>query len=56
MARSLATEVTTALAARTLVPRDFLWIVARDRDTGEQKRIAIAEILPLLRDGLKVLE
>lgn len=35
MARSLASEVTDALAARALVARDFLWFVARDRDTGD---------------------
>ncbi len=34
MARSLEANVTTALAARALVARDFLWIVARDRSTG----------------------
>ncbi|QMV02568.1 hypothetical protein GHV40_14245 [Devosia sp. D6-9] len=34
MARSLSAETLAALAARSLVPRDFLWIVARTRDTG----------------------
>lgn len=34
MARSLTATVTTALAQRQLVARDFLWIVARDRSTG----------------------
>lgn len=32
--RSLSTANATALAARTLVARDFLWIVAKDRTTG----------------------
>lgn len=32
--RTLATEVTDALAAGALVPRDFVWITARNRDTG----------------------
>lgn len=35
MARSLDSAVLTALAARTVVARDFLWFVARDRDTGD---------------------
>jgi hypothetical protein len=34
MARSISTNNATALAARQLVARDFLWIVARDRGTG----------------------
>lgn len=33
--RDLASEVQTALEARALVARDFIWIVARDRDTGD---------------------
>lgn len=36
MARSLDSAVLTALAARTLVARDFLTFVARDRTTGDQ--------------------
>lgn len=32
--RSISSEVQSALAARSLVARDFLWIVARDRSTG----------------------
>lgn len=35
MARSLDSAVLTALAARTVVARDFLWFVARERDTGD---------------------
>ena len=35
MARSLTVENTAALAARTLVARDFLWFVARDLETGD---------------------
>lgn len=35
MARSLTAEVLTALQNQTLVARDFLWIVARDRSSGE---------------------
>jgi hypothetical protein len=35
MARSLDSAVLSALAARTLVARDFLWFVVRDRDTGD---------------------
>lgn len=35
MARSLDSAVLTALAARTLVARDFIWFVARERDTGD---------------------
>lgn len=34
MARTLASAVTDALAARELAARDFLWIVARNRTTG----------------------
>jgi len=34
MTRSLSTANNTALQARNLVARDFLWIVARDRTTG----------------------
>lgn len=33
--RTLASAVTTALAAGTLAPRDFLRLVARDRSTGD---------------------
>lgn len=33
--RSLSPAVTAALAAQSLVMRDFLWIVARDRTTGD---------------------
>lgn len=33
--RTLSTENQAALAARRLVARDFLWIVARDRETGD---------------------
>ncbi len=33
--RDIDTEVSTALAARTVVARDFLWFVARDRETGD---------------------
>ncbi|AZN72250.1 hypothetical protein D5400_14055 [Georhizobium profundi] len=33
--RSVSPEVQAALQARRLVARDFLWIVARDRQTGE---------------------
>lgn len=33
--RSISVENQTALNARRLMPRDFLWIIARDRDTGE---------------------
>lgn len=32
--KTLSTQVADALAAGTLVPRDFLWITARDRATG----------------------
>ncbi|MBZ9922144.1 hypothetical protein LB579_31155 [Mesorhizobium sp. BR1-1-7] len=32
--RTLSTENAAALAARQLVARDFLWIIARDYDTG----------------------
>ena len=35
MARTLDSEVLTALAARTLVARDFIWFVARNRTTGD---------------------
>ncbi len=35
MARSLTAENLAALAARTLVARDFLWFIARDRSTGD---------------------
>ena len=35
MARSVAAEVQLALAARTVVARDFIWFVARNRETGE---------------------
>lgn len=35
MARTLSSENLAALSARTLVPRDFIWFVARDRDTGD---------------------
>jgi hypothetical protein len=33
--RTLPSEVTDALAAGSLVARDFVWIIARDRDTGD---------------------
>lgn len=33
--RAISTENQTALAARELVARDFLWIVAKDRVTGD---------------------
>lgn len=33
--RDISTENATALAARRLVARDFLWVVARNRDTGD---------------------
>lgn len=33
MPRNISAENAAALAARRLVPRDFLWIVARDRET-----------------------
>jgi len=33
--RSLSANVQAALEAGALVPRDFLWIVARDRSTGD---------------------
>lgn len=33
--RPISTENQTALAARELVARDFLWIVAKNRDTGD---------------------
>ncbi|MET3899666.1 hypothetical protein ABIB57_003628 [Devosia sp. UYZn731] len=33
--KSYSANTVTALAARRLLPRDFLWIVARDRVTGE---------------------
>lgn len=36
MARDITAPVQAALEARTLVARDFLWIVVRNRDTGEQ--------------------
>lgn len=32
--RSLSAEILAALAAKQLVARDFLWIIARHRDTG----------------------
>jgi hypothetical protein len=32
--RALSTEIQNALSARALVARDFLWVVARDRVTG----------------------
>lgn len=35
MARSLDTDVLLALAARTVVARDFIWFVARSRATGD---------------------
>lgn len=35
MARSLSAGVLAALANRRLVARDFLWFVARERDTGD---------------------
>ena len=34
MTRSVSSANQTALAARTLMARDFLWIIARDRGTG----------------------
>ncbi|NVP54452.1 hypothetical protein [Mycoplana rhizolycopersici] len=34
MPRNLSYENSAALAGRRLVPRDFLWIIARDRVTG----------------------
>ncbi|SOC38973.1 hypothetical protein SAMN05892877_105356 [Rhizobium subbaraonis] len=34
MPRNISVENATALAARRLVPRDFLWIIARDRTDG----------------------
>src|SRR5690606_13800257 len=34
MPRSISAANQAALEARALVARDFLWIVARDRDTG----------------------
>lgn len=33
--RDLPSEIVDALSARSIVARDFLWIVARNRDTGE---------------------
>lgn len=33
--RALETEVISALQARTLVARDFIWFVVRDRETGD---------------------
>lgn len=33
--RDVSSEIRGALAARAIVARDFLWIVARTRDTGE---------------------
>lgn len=35
MARTLATAVSNALAARELAARDFIWFIARDRVTGD---------------------
>lgn len=35
MTRNVSEENLAALSARQLVARDFLWIVARNRDTGE---------------------
>lgn len=37
--RSISTENQAALAARALVARDFLWIVARNRTTGQQASV-----------------
>lgn len=37
--RYLPTAITTALARRKLVARDFLWIVARDRTTGQPQAV-----------------
>lgn len=37
--RSLSQPILDALAARQLVARDFLWIVARDRDDGSAKSV-----------------
>lgn len=37
--RSISSANQTALNARELVPRDFLWIVARNRETGEPEEV-----------------
>ncbi len=37
--RSISTDNQTALNARQLVARDFLWIVARNRETGEEEPV-----------------
>lgn len=34
MARSVSSSILTALQARVLVPRDFLWLTVKDRSTG----------------------
>lgn len=37
--RALSSENTAALAARQLVPRDFLWLVARSRANGDPEAV-----------------
>ena len=39
MPRNISAENAAALAARRLVPRDFLWLVARDRATGNPQTV-----------------
>lgn len=39
MARAISTANATALAAHRLAPRDFLWIVARNRTTGDPETV-----------------
>lgn len=34
MTRAIGGDAFTALSARRLIPRDFIWFVVRDRDTG----------------------
>jgi len=35
MVRTLSSQNATALAARRLIPRDFIWVEARDLETGD---------------------
>jgi hypothetical protein len=37
--RILPASITTALSARQLVARDFLWLIARDRQTGQPQAV-----------------
>jgi len=60
--RTLSPENQAALAARRLLPRDFLWIVARDRASGDPVSVGfwsdIASVTALVLDpdtGVSVL-